>query len=104
MLNACQYRHMKDPCVYILASQKNGTLYTGVTSDLVQRIWQHKNDLVKGFSAQYKVHILVWYEQHADMHSAIAREKRIKGWKRQWKLELLERGNPHWDDLYCYLV
>jgi len=95
---------MKNPCVYIFASQKNGTLYTGVTSDLIQRIWQHKKDLVAGFAVQYKVHLLVWYEQHADMHSAIMREKTIKGWKRQWKLELIENGNPHWEDLYCYLI
>ena len=95
---------MKDPYVDILASQKNGTLYAGVISNLIQRIWQHKNDLVKGFCAQYIVHILVWYEQHADMHSAFTREKTIKGWKRQWKLELIESGNPHWEDLYRFLV
>ncbi|HPO24182.1 MAG TPA: GIY-YIG nuclease family protein [Arenimonas sp.] len=94
---------MKDPYVYILASQKNGTLYTGVTSDLIQRVWQHKSDLVEGFTAQYKVHLLVWYEHHADMHSAITREKRIKGWKRQWKVEFIEKGNLHWEDLFCYL-
>ena len=94
---------MKDPCVYILASQRNGTLYTGVTSDLIRRVWQHKNDLVKGFTQQYQVHQLVWYELHGDMHAAITREKRIKNWHRQWKIELIEKANPHWDELYFNL-
>ncbi|HEX5392908.1 MAG TPA: GIY-YIG nuclease family protein [Rhodocyclaceae bacterium] len=91
---------MKQPCVYILSSCKNGTLYVGVTSDLVQRVWQHKNDLAEGFTKKYGVHTLVWYEQHEIMESAIAREKAIKEWKRAWKLELIERNNPQWVDLY----
>ena len=88
------------PCVYILASKRNGTLYVGVTSDLPKRIWQHKNDLVEGFTKRYTVHDLVWYELADDMASAILREKQIKEWKRQWKLELIEKFNPYWNDLY----
>jgi len=92
------------PCVYILSSQRNGTLYVGVTSNLVQRIWQHKNDLVDGFTKNYQVHMLVWYEQHESMESAIVREKQIKESKRQWKLELIEKSNPYWNDLYKTIV
>jgi putative endonuclease len=77
-----------------------GTLYVGVTSDLVQRIWQHRNDLVDGFTQQHDVHMLVWYELHDSMESAIQREKAIKAWKRAWKLELIETGNPDWGDRY----
>jgi putative endonuclease len=95
---------MKQPCVYILASRKNGTLYTGVTSNLVQRVWQHKNDVVGGFTKKYGVHLLVWYEVHASMDAAIAREKAIKEWKRVWKLALIEAGNPQWRDLYDEIV
>ena len=95
---------MKSPCVYILASQKNGTLYVGVTSDLIKRVWEHKNDVVEGFTRRYNVHSLVWYEQHESMESAIAREKAIKAWQRKWKLELIERGNAQWQDLYPTLV
>ena len=91
---------MKLPCVYILASKRNGTLYVGVTSNLVQRVWQHKNDLVEGFTKRYRVHTLVWYELHDTMQSAIAREKTIKGWKRSWKLETIEKGNSCWRDLF----
>jgi putative endonuclease len=86
--------------VYILASARNGTLYTGVTSDLVKRIWQHKSDEVEGFTKQYRVHALVWFERHESAESAITREKQIKEWKRNWKLELIESGNPTWRDLY----
>jgi putative endonuclease len=93
----------KTSCVYILASQRNGTLYTGVTSDLPKRIWQHKNDQVEGFTKTYQVHILVWYEVHADMESAIKREKAIKEWKRLWKLDLIEAMNPEWNDLAATL-
>jgi putative endonuclease len=89
----------KQPCVYILASQRNGTLYTGVTSDLPKRIWQHKNDQVEGFTKTYQVHMLVWYEVYADMETAIKREKAIKEWKRLWKLDLIEAMNPEWHDL-----
>ena len=90
----------KIPCVYILASRRNGTLYVGVTSDLVQRVWQHKNDLADGFTKQYGVHRLVWYEVHGSMENAIVREKAIKKWRRDWKIELIEEGNPGWVDLY----
>ena len=91
---------MKQPCVYILASQRNGTLYIGVTSNLMQRVWHHKNDLVEGFTKRYGVHTLVWYESHEMMESAIVREKAIKEWRRAWKLDLIEKGNPAWRDLY----
>ena len=91
---------MKQPAVYILASQARGTLYTGVTSDLIQRIYQHKNSLVKGFSNRYQTHILVYLEQFDDMYEAIKREKQLKKWKRVWKLELIENFNPSWKDLY----
>jgi len=95
---------MKLPCVYMLASQRNGTLYIGVTSDLIKRVWEHKQDFVEGFSKKYGVHDLVWYEQHEDMPTAIAREKALKKWKRAWKLELIEKVNPEWKDLYEELV
>jgi len=91
---------MKLPCVYLLASRRNGTLYVGVTSDLVKRVWQHKNDLVEGFSKQYGVHMLVWYEPHETMESAIKREKSLKKWNRKWKLDLIEQSNPQWQDLF----
>lgn len=91
---------MKQPCVYILASQRNGTPYIGVTSDLIKRMWEHKHNFVEGFTKQYSVHDLVWYEQHEDMLTAIAREKTLKEWKRVWKLELIEKMNPEWKDLY----
>ena len=95
---------MKQPCVYLMASKRNGTLYAGVTSDLVQRVWQHKPELTEGFTKRYHIHFLVWYEPHATMDSAITREKRIKGWKRAWKLALIEEDNPYWRDLYGELV
>jgi putative endonuclease len=94
----------KQPCVYILASDRNGTLYVGVTSDLIKRVWEHKNGMVPGFTKRYNVHNLVWYEMHDSMESAIAREKAIKEWKRQWKLELIERENMEWKDLYSGLL
>ena len=81
------------PCVYLLASKRNGTLYVGVTSNLNQRVWQHKSDLTKGFTQRYGVHTLVWCEVHDTMESAIAREKAIKGWKRAWKIALIENSN-----------
>ena len=90
----------KQPAVYILASKRNGTLYTGVTSDLVKRIWEHKNDMVEGFTKRYSVHTLVWYELHESMESAILKEKRVKEWKRIWKLQLIESDNPNYQDLY----
>lgn len=95
---------IKEPCVYLLASRRNGTLYTGVTSDLIQRVWEHKNDLVEGFTKRYGVHLLVWYELHPTMESAISQEKAIKEWKRRWKLELIESLNPDWRDLFEELV
>ncbi|MFU8833622.1 MAG: GIY-YIG nuclease family protein [Wenzhouxiangella sp.] len=91
---------MKLPCVYILASKRNGTLYVGVTSNLVKRVWEHKNNLVEGFTQKYDVHQLVWYEVHEEMESAIAREKQLKGWRRAWKISLIEQENPEWIDLY----
>ncbi len=91
---------MKQPCVYILTSKPNGTLYVGVTSNLVQRVWQHKTNLAEGFTKRYSVHTLVWYEPHETMESAITREKALKRWKRAWKLALIERSNPAWSDLY----
>jgi putative endonuclease len=90
----------KNPFVHILASARNGTLYVGVTSDLLKRVWEHKNDVVEGFTKRYMVHKLVWFEKHETMESAIAREKAIKEWKRKWKLELIEEQNPEWVDLY----
>jgi putative endonuclease len=95
---------VKQPCVYLLASSKNGTLYVGVTSDIIKRVWEHKSDLAEGFTKKYGVHMLVWYEMHENMESAISREKTIKGWKRQWKLELIEKENPAWTDLYDNLI
>jgi putative endonuclease len=94
----------KQPAVYILASKRNGTLYIGVTSDLLKRIWLHKNNMVEGFTKRYSVHRLVWYELHESMESAITREKRLKNWKRQWKLKLIESSNPEWQDLYHRIV
>ena len=95
---------MKQPCVYLLASRRNGTLYTGVTSNLIQRVWQHKNNLVDGFTKKYGVHTLVWFEVHQIMSSAIEREKAIKEWRRAWKIELIESVNPQWRDLYEDIV
>ena len=92
------------PCVYILASERNGTLYIGVTSDVVKRVWEHQSDFVDGFTKQYQVHKLVWYEVHENMESAITREKQLKEWKRQWKVELIEKVNPYWNDLYPTIV
>jgi putative endonuclease len=94
----------RHPAVYILASKRNGTLYIGVTSDLVKRIWEHKNNAVEGFTKRYGLHTLVWYELHESMQSAIEREKRLKEWKRVWKLELIEKENPDWQDLYTTII
>ena len=94
----------KSSCVYILASARNGTLYVGVTSNLVNRIWEHKNNVVEGFTRKYGVHDLVWFEPHEMMESALAREKAIKEWKRQWKLELIEKMNPECRDLYPTII
>ncbi len=90
----------KQPCVYILASRRKGTLYVGVTSNLIKRVWQHREGAVRGFTVRYGVHRLVWYEQHDTMLSAITREKSIKQWRRVWKAMLIEATNPQWEDLY----
>lgn len=95
---------MKQPCVYLLASHYHGTLYVGVTSDLVKRVWQHRNGVIEGFTRRYRVHDLVWYEQHDHMPAAIAREKAIKEWRRAWKILLIETMNPEWPDLYPAIV
>ena len=89
----------KIPCVYILASERNGTLYTGVTSNLVKRLYEHKNKIIKGFTEKYKVHTLVYYEVGDSMEGAIEREKQIKSWSRKRKIQLIENNNPDWKDL-----
>ncbi len=94
----------KQPCVYLLASKRNGTLYTGVTSNLVKRVWEHKQHTVEGFTKKYSVEMLVWYEVHETMESAITREKAIKNWKRAWKIHVIETMNPQWQDLYSDLL
>jgi putative endonuclease len=88
-----------DPVVYLLASRRNGTLYVGVTSNLMQRIAQHRDESLRGFTAEYGVKLLVWFEQHGTMEHAILREKQIKKWRRAWKMDLIERTNPEWNDL-----
>ena len=87
-------------CVYILASRRNGTFYVGVTSDLKGRMYQHKSGVIDGFTKKYKVHLLVWYDYTENIESAIQREKQIKKWKREWKLNLIEKENPEWKDLF----
>ena len=90
----------KQPCVYILASKRNGTLYIGVTSNVFQRTSLHKQDLIEGFTKRHGVHRLVYYEMHETMDVAIQREKRLKKWNRAWKLRLIESMNPEWEDLF----
>ena len=90
----------KNFAVYILASTRNGTLYLGVTSDLPKRVWEHREGLVEGFSKEYGVKNLVWYEMHSNAEAAITREKQLKKWNRLWKLHLIEAMNPQWRDLY----
>jgi len=94
----------KEPCVYILASDERGTLYIGVTSDLIKRVYEHKSRAVRGFTSTYGVSRLVWYEPHDTMHSAITRENQIKDWHRSWKLRLIEQSNPRWVDLYTDIL
>lgn len=94
----------KRPAVYILAQRRYGVLYTGVTSDLVGRTWQHREHIVEGFTTKYNIAMLVWHEMHDNMLSAIAREKRIKKWRRAWKIELIEKGNPDWNDLWTTII
>ena len=95
---------MKQPAVYIMASSRNGTLYIGVTSDLVARAWQHREHVVDGFTKKHNVDHLVWYELHPTMESAIVREKRMKKWNRQWKIKLIESNNPYWNDLWSSII
>ena len=94
----------RQPAIYILASAPNGTLYIGVTSGLVKRVWEHRSGAVPGFTEQHGVHLLVFYELHATMASAIVREKRLKKWNRMWKLRLIEECNPQWRDLWSDIV
>ena len=93
-------RTMKIPCVYILASKPNGTLYVGVTSNVARRVWEHKINAIEGFTKKYKIHLLVYYETHATMPDAILREKQIKRWNRAWKINLILQMNSEWRDLY----
>jgi putative endonuclease len=95
---------MKQFYVYILCNKRNGTLYTGVTSDLLKRVYEHKNDFVNGFSKRYGIHNLVWYETHETAETAITREKQIKKWNRKWKLDLIDKSNPFWEDLFYKLT
>ena len=94
----------KEPAVYILANKENGSLYVGVTSNLQQRIYQHKNSLVPGFTSKYGVHKLVYFELHTSMYAAITREKQIKKWNREWKINLIASQNPEWNDLYSGIL
>ena len=95
---------MQNYYVYMMASKRNGTIYTGVTSDLVKRVWQHKSGEMPGFTSKYKVNQLVYYEIHTDVREAIKREKNIQAWKRNWKLQLIEQNNPNWSDLYNTII
>jgi putative endonuclease len=90
--------------VYILASRRNGTLYVGVTSDLIRRVFQHKEDVVEGFTREYGVKTLVWFDSTGSIEAAIQKEKQLKNWKREWKIALIEKGNPDWRDLYPGLL
>jgi putative endonuclease len=94
----------KQPATYLLASRRNGTLYVGVTSDLIARAWQHREHIVKGFTSKYNVTRLVWYELHGTMEGAITREKRLKKWNRDWKIRLIEERNPYWNDLWDEII
>ena len=95
---------VKHPAVYILTNGPSGVLYIGVTSDLVKRIWQHRSDAVEGFSQHYRLHTLVYFEQHGSMIHAIEREKELKKWRREWKVALIEEANPEWRDLWPDIV
>ena len=94
----------KHPAVYIMSNKPRGTLYVGVTSDLVRRVWQHRNHCVEGFTEKYDLTDLVYYEQFEDMYEAIKREKTIKRWKRNWKIQLIEDSNPSWTDLFAEII
>ena len=95
---------MKSYYVYILASKRNGTLYVGITNDLIRRVYEHKNDVVEGFTKRHQVHNLVYFEQTNDAVSALTREKQLKKWNRWWKIRLIEESNPDWNDLYDSLL
>jgi putative endonuclease len=95
---------MNNYYVYIMANKRNGTLYVGFTHDLVKRVYEHKNDLVKGFTQRYGIHMLVYYEQHENSEAAITREKRLKVWQRKWKIRIIEEMNPEWEDLYDEII
>jgi len=95
---------MSNHYVYILASKPHGTLYTGATDDLARRVYEHRNDLIEGFTRKYGVHTLVYYEICENRESANQRERQIKEWKRQWKIDLIEKANPYWEDLYQQIV
>ena len=92
--------HSAEYYVYILASKRNGTLYIGVTNSLLRRVYEHKNDVLEGFTKEHAVHTLVYYEAYRNINDAITREKQVKKWVRKWKIELIEKTNPHWKDLY----
>ena len=87
-----------------MASKRNGTLYVGVTGNLARRVWEHKNDVIEGFTSKYKVHNLVYYDQTEDIYSALAKEKSLKKWNRQWKINLIKKFNPDWKDLYSEII
>jgi putative endonuclease len=95
---------MQQYYVYILANKKNGTIYIGITGDLIKRIYEHKQNLIDGFTKKYNIHDLVYYEVHKEIEEAINREKQIKKWNRKWKLRLIEKDNPTWMDLYAEMV
>ncbi|KAA3645722.1 GIY-YIG nuclease family protein [Marinicella gelatinilytica] len=95
---------MKHPAVYILTNKRNGTLYIGATDDLIRRIYEHKNELVDGFTKKYHLHKLVYYELHESKDSALLRESQMKEWKRAWKINLIEKNNPYWNDLYLDFI
>lgn len=90
--------------IYIMSNKKNGTLYIGVTSDIIKRVWEHKNNVIQGFTSKYGLHNLVYYEVYDDIENAIKREKRLKLWLRQWKIDLIEGMNPDWNDLYDQIL
>ncbi|HEX7848495.1 MAG TPA: GIY-YIG nuclease family protein [Sphingomonas sp.] len=91
---------MGQACVYIMASRRNGTIYIGSTTDLLRRVWEHRNDVVPGFTREYGCHLLIWYESHESLDGARLRERRMKQWRRAWKIREIEGFNPDWDDLY----
>ena len=90
--------------VYILASKRNGTLYVGITSDLIKRVYQHKNNEIEGFTKRYRIHELIYFEATTDIRSALEREKQLKKWNRSWKVKLIEQSNPEWKDLFLDLL